>query len=260
MRNYKFRVKDIKKIDKELCKFMKVCKECGKLKLMIRFGKNKQMKDERINQCIKCRYIKQKKYSCVCEYCKIEFKGYQGQRFCNKECRNKWQSENNKGENNSGWKRILVPCENCHTLIPVKRYRVIERKHHFCSHKCYSLWKSVDYKGVNNPRWNPNKTQEEREIGRNTPENYQWRNEIYKRDCWTCQITGRKGGNLVAHHFYSYADYPELRTDVNNGITLTKEIHKIFHDTYGYKHNTKEQFDEFVIRYNNGEFKEILDK
>lgn len=43
------------------------------------------------------------------------------------------------------------------------------------------------------------------------------------------------------------------RLDINNGITLTEEIHKKFHKMYGYKNNTKKQFEEFIIKYNNKE-------
>ena len=50
----------------------------------------------------------------------------------------------------------------------------------------------------------------------------------------------------------------EHRTDIDNGITLTKEIHRLFHKIYGKKHNTKEQFEEFKHRYHNKEFKEVI--
>lgn len=60
--NYKFRVKDIKKIDKELCKFMKVCKDCGELKLMTGFEKCISCRDNRRGNCKICRAEYSKKY------------------------------------------------------------------------------------------------------------------------------------------------------------------------------------------------------
>lgn len=57
-----------------------------------------------------------------------------------------------------------------------------------------------------------------------------WRFDVYSRDKFTCQKCGdKKGGNLNAHHIKPFADYPELRFEVSNGITLCKTCHKKEH-------------------------------
>lgn len=72
-----------------------------------------------------------------------------------------------------------------------------------------------------------------------------WRKKCFERDNFTCQISGEYGGELVIHHMNNFADFPELRTLSENGITLTKRIHKAFHKKYGVRDNTKEQLKEF---------------
>lgn len=57
----------------------------------------------------------------------------------------------------------------------------------------------------------------------------QWRKEVFTRDNFTCQICGKVGGNLNAHHIKKWADYPELRYEVNNGITLCERCHRNVH-------------------------------
>jgi len=73
-----------------------------------------------------------------------------------------------------------------------------------------------------------------------------WRESVFARDNWTCQNTGEKGGIIQSHHIYNFADYPALRTSIDNGITLSKKSHQEFHKIYGRKNNTREQLEEFL--------------
>ena len=73
-----------------------------------------------------------------------------------------------------------------------------------------------------------------------------WRDAVFARDGYTCQKTGIKGMDLEAHHILNFANNPELRFAIDNGITFSKEVHKEFHNIYGQKNNTKEQLEEFI--------------
>jgi len=73
-----------------------------------------------------------------------------------------------------------------------------------------------------------------------------WRQSVITRDNWTCQKYGIKGDKLHAHHIKNFAEFPELRFAIDNGITFSKKAHDEFHKKYGYKNNTKEQVIEFI--------------
>jgi hypothetical protein len=73
-----------------------------------------------------------------------------------------------------------------------------------------------------------------------------WREAVFARDNWTCQKCGKRGEDLQAHHILNFADFPELRTSIENGITLCKNCHDRFHKIYSKKNNTKEQLEEFL--------------
>jgi 5-methylcytosine-specific restriction endonuclease McrA len=68
---------------------------------------------------------------------------------------------------------------------------------------------------------------------RRTPEYKMWRLEVYRRDKFRCKKCGikhqKKTKNLNAHHIYSWADYPQLRYAINNGITLCYKCHKLMY-------------------------------
>ncbi len=62
---------------------------------------------------------------------------------------------------------------------------------------------------------------------RNTPEYWAWRKQVFERDNYTCQDCGERGKRIQADHIKKYADFPELRLDLNNGRTLCEECHKL---------------------------------
>lgn len=161
---------------------------------------------------------------------------------------------NNKGKNNEKYKSKVVLCEICNKEIELPPYRTRNATHHYCSSKCRGIGVGKYQSGTNNPAYNPDKTDNERLIERKYLEYYEWVRLVYKRDNYTCQISNKKGGDMVAHHLNSYNWDKEHRIDINNGVTISKKIHLLFHKEYGYGYNTKEQFEEFKERYLNNEF------
>lgn len=66
---------------------------------------------------------------------------------------------------------------------------------------------------------------------RSSPECKKWRKSVFERDKFTCQKCGSVGGKLNAHHKKKWADFPEMRYDINNGVTLCERCHKALHRT-----------------------------
>lgn len=81
-------------------------------------------------------------------------------------------------------------------------------------------------------RWKGGVTPENKRI-RDSCDYSLWRLAVFQRDNYTCQICGKRGGKLEAHHIKSFARYPELRLDLNNGITLCYGCHKKWHKEHG---------------------------
>lgn len=56
----------------------------------------------------------------------------------------------------------------------------------------------------------------------------EWRDAVYRRDSWKCKECGCKK-NIVAHHISGFSESPELRFDVENGVTLCRSCHAKIH-------------------------------
>ena len=107
----------------------------------------------------------------------------------------------------------------------------------------------------------------------------EWKYKVFARDNYTCQITKSKK-DLIVHHIISFCDLvkqaseetgiPVLRkiseydnTDdfyrleqrvrelhlIENGITMTRQIHDEFHKIYGKGNNNREQLEEFLSKH-----------
>jgi len=56
-----------------------------------------------------------------------------------------------------------------------------------------------------------------------------WRVQVLRRDNSTCRGCGKREGCLHAHHIKPFESYPELRLDLNNGLTLCPACHRKAH-------------------------------
>ena len=67
----------------------------------------------------------------------------------------------------------------------------------------------------------------ERQASRLQLETRLWREAVFVRDDYTCQICGVRGSvKLNADHSQPWKNHPELRFDVNNGRTLCVTCHR----------------------------------
>lgn len=82
-------------------------------------------------------------------------------------------------------------------------------------------------KGDKNPNWKGG-TSRIYKTGYYSTEYKDWRKSVFERDNYICQKCGFKKdckNYVTAHHIKSFAKYPELRYDINNGITLCEDCH-----------------------------------
>lgn len=107
----------------------------------------------------------------------------------------------------------------------IKWQEIREVKHHFCSISCGMKFRP---KGEHHPNWNGGISRAYL-YGYHTKEYKQWRDDVFKRDDFTCQLCHVRGTYLHAHHIKGFSKYPDLRFTLSNGITLCKKCHMGVH-------------------------------
>ena len=154
---------------------------------------------------------------CICEICGKTFKGnkYNANRFCSRECYNKFHNIKNKERK----------CPTCGKIFSAKANEDI-----YCSKECYNKDRHMPKK---EQHWNWQGGISLLNDNRDSNEYKNWRQNVYKRDNYRCVKCGSKE-KLNAHHIKSWKNYPELRYDINNGVTLCEKCHIAWHKEHGY--------------------------
>lgn len=196
-----------------------------------------------------------KKIIVICDTCGNQIEKYESKigknNFCNRNCYNKFHSKNT----------IEITCETCGKKITKNK----NSKDRFCSRKCYNDFHNIKNKERECPtchkifiakssenkycswecynkdrhmpkkenHWNWKNGTSLINDNRDSFEYKNWRKSVYKRDNYKCVNCGSKQ-KLNAHHIKSWKDYPELRYEVENGITLCEKCHIQYHKDFGY--------------------------
>lgn len=141
-------------------------------------------------------------------------------------------------------KKGLQPWQDISGLTKKGEVSAMKGRHHTKKTKEKMRKAREDKFGEKASNWQGGITPENAKI-RQSIEGKLWIQSVFARDGYICQITGQKGGKLVAHHIKNFSQYPELRLAIDNGITLFLDAHNEFHKIYGKRNNTLEQLKDF---------------
>ena len=114
-------------------------------------------------------------------------------------------------------------CAGCGIEFDVAPSRLTGGRGKYCSRVCVDTHRPHQ-SGPAHHNWKGGTTDIKLKI-RNSSQYFRWRSAVFKRDNYTCQRCGARGVYVEAHHKQSFAEHPELRFDVDNGITLCVPCH-----------------------------------
>lgn len=74
-----------------------------------------------------------------------------------------------------------------------------------------------------------------------------WIQGVLLKDGFQCFVTKETDSSkLTCHHLNGWDGFNEQRYLIENGITITHEIHRDFHKQYGFGQNTAAQFEQYL--------------
>lgn len=134
-------------------------------------------------------------------------RGSRSQEYCSKKC---WSCRG----------RVVFICEGCEKEIITIKCR--PRK--YCSRECAHM----NMVGEKAGRYKDGQSLY-RDRARMACELKQWRESVFKRDKYTCQNCKNHGVKIHAHHIKFWAEYPQFRFQLSNGLTLCENCHGKIH-------------------------------
>ena len=177
-----------------------------------------------------------------CLYCKTNKVKRAGKIYCSEIC----GSIDHRGENNNKWKggKIKKICLICNEIFHTDRYRIDAKT---CSMRCNKLYrKTPEFRLSLSERQRQNVPNDRvflrsfKSLIRTCSRYFLWREDVLKRDDYTCQICGKRGGKLQVDHIKPFieiilknkiSNYDEAVRcnelwDIENGRTLCLPCHK----------------------------------
>ena len=133
-------------------------------------------------------------------------------------------------------------CPECGTTFTRRPSEIKRSKSPCCSWECRCKHFRGDLgpnagggehmRGAANPNWKGGGATERARLHKRDPLVANWRRRVYARDKYTCRKCGfqpKEKRQLNAHHIKPWADYPEFRFEVSNGVTLCVACHRNAH-------------------------------
>lgn len=194
----------------------------------------------------------------TCEQCGSAFErpAWRGaRRFCSRSCRTRWMRAHVSIVTRTAPK-LTRPCGICGTLVtklaskmppspactPACVAAMARERQREGAEKICAICAGTFYVSPSRQRTGPALTcsltcraawqrkQPRKSTTRNSAAYKDWRAAVYRRDDYTCQRCGKRGGHdLHAHHIKYWATHPELRFEVGNGKTLCAPCHSLEH-------------------------------
>jgi 5-methylcytosine-specific restriction endonuclease McrA/predicted nucleic acid-binding Zn ribbon protein len=157
-----------------------------------------------------------------CLICGVEFKApMRKQKFCSYACAGFNRSRTQRGENHPCWrggkdKRTCRACGAPFEATPANPQK-------FCSKPCADK-SGYRRSGPDHPHYKPDSRRRNRR-GKHGA----WARAVISRDGGKCRKCGATEG-LHAHHIKPFAEFPELRWELDNGLTVCGPCHWAIHN------------------------------